>query len=174
MSTAALDDVAVKEAMQQAMQAPTSKPSLARNQASSSSSGCCSRATSTSKKPATTVDDEVAKQKARELESELQMRQRKIEEEQVRLQQIQKMVTEMEGPQRHGIEQLRQEITRIHSELQRWLIAKRDAESALEASKAELVAAQETKRRLSERLFDMLMDSEEMRSEKLSGEMTSQ
>ena len=64
--------------------------------------------------------------------------------------------------------QLRQEITRIQTDLTGWHTAKRAADAEVEAAKAELMQAQENKRRLSERLFDMLMDSEEGRLEKLA------
>ena len=54
----------------------------------------------------------------------------------------------------HGIEQLRQEITRIQSDLTGWHTTKRAADAEVEAAKAELMQAQENKRRLSERLFE--------------------
>ena len=96
------------------------------------------------------------------------MRAQKIREESEHLQQIERMVKDMEGPQRHGIEQLRQEITRVQSDLQGWHATKKEADGELEAATAELQKLQEMKRGVSERLFDLLMDSEEVRMEKLA------
>ena len=112
--------------------------------------------------------DEEAKLKAKELESAIQVRVRKVEQERAHLEHVQRAVQEMEGPQRHGIEQLRQEITRVQNELHSWNAVHREATLEVEASKAELLQLQETKRALSERLFDMLLNSEEVRHERLA------
>lgn len=162
----ALDDLEVAAAIKEAMatRTPSTKPALARTASRSASGGGGGNEVS---RPAA-IDEEFGKQKAKELESEIQTRVRRIELEQAHLQQLQRMVSEMEGPQRHGIEQLRQEITRIQTELTSWHTTKRAADTEVEAATAELMQAQETKRRLSERLFDMLMDSEEGRLEKLA------
>lgn len=146
-----------------AARTPAAKPVLARTASRSASSSSSGKEASRQ-----VVDEEVGKQKAKELESEIQTRVRRIELEQRHLQQLQRMVVEMEGPQRHGIEQLRQEITRIQTDLTRWHATKRAADAEVAAAKVELMQAQENKRRLSERLFDMLMDSEEGRLEKLA------
>ena len=163
--SATLDDLEVAAAIKEAMETrtPASKPVLARAASRSVASASGDEAA-----PQAAVDEEVGKQKAKELESEIQTRVRRIELEQKHLQQLQRMVVDMEGPQRHGIEQLRQEITRIQTDLTGWHTAKRAADAEVEATKAELMQAQENKRRLSERLFDMLMDSEEGRLEKLA------
>eukprot|EP00310_Coccolithus_braarudii_P002263 CAMPEP_0183364114 /NCGR_PEP_ID=MMETSP0164_2-20130417/78432_1 /TAXON_ID=221442 /ORGANISM="Coccolithus pelagicus ssp braarudi, Strain PLY182g" /LENGTH=104 /DNA_ID=CAMNT_0025539347 /DNA_START=45 /DNA_END=356 /DNA_ORIENTATION=- len=73
----------------------------------------------------------------------------------------------MEGPQRHSIEQLRQEIVRVQLELDKWSSVSSRAKSELEQATTLLRQRQEVKRRLSERLFKLLLDSEDSREERL-------
>mmetsp|Transcript_6795 Transcript_6795/g.20413 ORF Transcript_6795/g.20413 Transcript_6795/m.20413 type:complete len:102 (-) Transcript_6795:647-952(-) len=74
----------------------------------------------------------------------------------------------METVQVHGIEQLRTEIVKVTATLGTWTQKLRDAEERLTQSTAQLERCQETKRILSERLFEMLLESEEAKQERLA------
>ena len=112
-------------------------------------------------------DEEEAKKVARELEERIAGRYEKLRREEQHLATLHKQIQEMEGPQRHGIEQLRQEIVRVGADLSQWTGELGKAEKRLAAATAELQERQQVKASLSERLFGLLLESEEMRTEKL-------
>mmetsp|Transcript_43536 Transcript_43536/g.98403 ORF Transcript_43536/g.98403 Transcript_43536/m.98403 type:complete len:129 (-) Transcript_43536:93-479(-) len=113
------------------------------------------------------VNEEAAKAKARELESAISERVRKVQQEQAHLEQLSKQVKSMEILQMHGIEQLRTEIVKVNASLGHWQDKMRAAEQRLATSTELMQRCQDTKRYLSERLLEMLLESEEARQERL-------
>ena len=73
----------------------------------------------------------------------------------------------METVQVHGIEQLKREIVNVTGSLEGWRQKLRSAETKLAQSTEQLEQCQETKRILTERLFEMLLESEEAKQERL-------
>ena len=73
----------------------------------------------------------------------------------------------MDTVQGHGISQLQTEIMKVTGQLGSWQQKLRDAEARLAQSTTQLEQCQETKRILSERLFEMLLESEEAKQERL-------
>ena len=76
-------------------------------------------------------------------------------------------VKSMEVLQTHGIEQLRTEIVKVNSSLGHWQQKLRSAEERFASSTELMQHCQNTKRYLSERLLEMLLESEEARQERL-------
>jgi len=109
----------------------------------------------------------VTKAKRAELETAISERVRRVQEEQAQLEQLQKQVKSMETVQVHGIEQLRNEIVKVTASLGSWTQKLTAAEARLAESTSQLERCQETKRILSERLFEMLLESEEAKQERL-------
>ena len=105
--------------------------------------------------------------RSRAAQTAISERVRRVQEEQAQLEQLHKQVKSMETVQVHGIEQLRTEIVKVTATLGTWTQKLRDAEQRLAQSTAQLERCQETKRILSERLFEMLLESEEAKHERL-------
>ena len=100
-------------------------------------------------------------------QSAISERVRRVQQEQAQLEQLQKQVKSMETVQVHGIAQLQTEIMKVTNQLGSWQQKLRDAEARLAQSTTQLEQCQETKRILSERLFEMLLESEEAKQERL-------
>ena len=116
---------------------------------------------------ASTPEDSEAARRRRELETSIEARVKQVEQEHERLLGLSKQVASMEVVNAKGIEQLRQEIVKVNGELEGESSRLKAAQTRLSDATATLREQQEVKAALSERLMEVLLESESTAEQRL-------
>lgn len=109
-----------------------------------------------------------AKLKQKELLQRIRMRESLVKRQQERLEHLNAQLEQLEGPQRHTIEQLRIEIDRVDKLLNAARAEQANTKAKLVEATELLERKTEDKRSSSDQLYTMLLDSEEGKMAKLT------